>query len=103
MQDDIVVDNKLSSADAEGLMHRVMWRQARLSLSVAAIFIALLIFIPLFNLLAPSLAATSLAGFPLTWLLLGVLFYPITWILSAFFVKRSDSLESEISKQEAKK
>jgi membrane protein implicated in regulation of membrane protease activity len=102
MQDDIVVDNKMSASEAEGLMHRVMWRQARLSLSVAAVFIAILIFIPLFNLLAPSVAATSVAGFPLTWLLLGVMFYPITWILSAFFVKRSDALESEISKEEAK-
>ena len=102
MQDDTGVDNKLSTADAESLMHRVMWRQARLSLAVAAVFIALLVFIPLFNLVAPALAATSVAGFPLTWLLLGVLFYPITWILSAFFVKRSDALESEICKEEAK-
>jgi len=83
-------------------MQRVMRRQARLSVSVAAVFIVILIFIPLFNLLAPGLAATSIGGFPLTWLLLGVLFYPITWALSAYFVKRSDSLESEITKEETK-
>jgi len=77
----------------------VMWRQARLSVSVAAIFIALLILIPLLNLFAADFAATPVLGFTLTWLLLGVAFYPITWALSAFFVKRSDVLEDTISKE----
>ena len=102
MQDDAGVEPKLTATEAEQLMQSVMWRQARLSISVAGVFIALLILIPLFNLFAPGLAATPVMGFPLTWLLLGVLFYPITWGLSAYFVKRSDKLESGIAKENAK-
>jgi nucleoside permease NupC len=100
MQDDAVVEERLSPADAEQLMHRVMWRQARLSLTVAAVFIAILVILPLFNLLMPDIASVQVAGFSATWLLLGVLFYPITWLLSAVFVKKSDLLESAISKEE---
>jgi uncharacterized membrane protein (DUF485 family) len=102
MQDDAAVDKKLTPEEAEKLMHRVMWRQAHLSLYVAAVFIALLIVLPLFNLFTPALAATPVMGFTLTWLMLGVLFYPITWLLSAFFVKRSNDLESKISKEGTK-
>ena len=100
MKDDIAVGSKLSAQDAEDLMNRVMRRQAGLSLQVAAVFIAILILLPLFNLFAPELAATSIAGFPLTWLILGVVFYPITWVLSNYFVKKSDQIESDISKEE---
>ena len=102
MNDDIAVESKLSAQDAEDLMNRVMRRQAGLSLKVAAIFISILILLPLFNLFAPELAATSVLGFPLTWLFLSVLFYPITWALSAYFVKTSDQIESDITREESK-
>ena len=92
----------MSAQDAEALMNRVMKRQAGLSLKVAIVFISILILLPLFNLFAPELAATSIAGFPLTLLILGVLFYPLTWALSSYFVKRSDQIETEIAKEEAK-
>ena len=100
MHDDTEVELRLNPEEAELLMQRVMRRQAKLSISVAAVFISILIFIPLFNLLAPGLAATDILGFPLTWLLLGVLFYPVTWILSAYFVKTSDNLEAAIAAEE---
>ena len=100
MADDGVVDRKLSDEEAEALLHRVMWPQGRLSLKIAAVFIAILIVLPLFNLYAPSLAATSIAGFPLTWLCLGVLFYPLTWALSNYFVKHSDRIEEEIARED---
>jgi uncharacterized membrane protein (DUF485 family) len=100
MQDDAGVDKRLTADEAEKLMHRVMWRQARLSLSVAAVFISLLVVIPLINLFAPSLAGTPVAGFTLSWLVLGVLFYPVTWALSAYFVKRSNDLEADIAKEQ---
>jgi uncharacterized membrane protein (DUF485 family) len=102
MQDDTAVDRSLTADEAEQLMHRVMWRQARLSLAVAVVFIAILVLIPLFNLFAPEIAGTPILGFTLTWLLLGVLFYPITWALSSYFVKRSNQLEAEIAKEPKK-
>ncbi len=75
--------------------HRVMRRQARLSIGVAIVFGILLLGMPLFNLYAPKLAATQVGGFTLTWLILGVLFFPITWFLSSYFVKASNKIESE--------
>lgn len=75
-----------------------MRRQAALSLRVAAIFVLLLIGLPLLNLYAPDLAATKVGGFSITWLILGVLFYPITWVLSLYFVNRSEALETELAR-----
>ena len=82
------------------LVRRLMRKQAGLSLRVAAVFVVLLVGLPLFNLYAPDIAATPVYGFTLTWLLLGIVFFPITWLLSALFVSKSDALESEITASE---
>ena len=73
----------------------VMRRQAALSLRVAVVFLLLLVGLPLFNLYAPQLANTRVLGFSVTWLFLGILFFPITWLLSAYFVRESDRIEGE--------
>jgi uncharacterized membrane protein (DUF485 family) len=88
MRDDAVGD--------EALLQRVMKRQAALSLKVAAVFVLLLLGLPLANLYLPRLGASNVGGFTLTWLFLGVLFYPITWVLSSVFVKNSNCIESEL-------
>jgi uncharacterized membrane protein (DUF485 family) len=87
---------------ASELSRRMMKRQLRLSLSVATVFIFVLIGLPLVNLYLPELAKTRIAGFTLTWLILGVLFYPLTWVLSTWFVKASERLEAEIVLEEKK-
>ena len=40
------------------------------------------------------MANTLVAGFPASWLFLGVLFFPITWLLSAYFIRESDRIEA---------
>jgi uncharacterized membrane protein (DUF485 family) len=87
----------LSEEDHERLAHAVMRRQAALSLRVAAVFIVLIFGMPLVNYLAPQIANAQVMGFTLTWLFLGVLFFPITWVLSSYFVKSSDRIEAECS------
>jgi uncharacterized membrane protein (DUF485 family) len=87
----------LSPAERESLLHTVMARQASLSLKVAAVFVAILIGLPLVNWLAPELANKQVFGFSLTWLVLGVLFYPITWVLSKVFIDGSDKIEAELA------
>ena len=72
-----------------------MRQQASLGLKVAAVFLVLIVGLPLFNQYFPEAAATPVFGFPFTWLFLGVAFFPITWILSAYFVRESDRIESE--------
>lgn len=85
--------------DDATLVRMLMRRQAGLSLRIASVFVALLVGLPLLNLYAPGIAGTRIGGFTLTWLLLAVLFYPITWWLSATFVKRSNEIETELARE----
>jgi len=75
-----------------------MRRQAALSIRVASVFIAILVALPLVNLYLPDLAGTEVMGFSLTWLILAVLFYPLTWLLSSYFVRSSETLEADLVK-----
>jgi uncharacterized membrane protein (DUF485 family) len=80
---------------SESFLHLLMRRQLRLSVSCAATFLVVLLGMPLLNYFAPELMATRVAGFTLTWLILGVLFFPFVWIISAVFIKRSIALEED--------
>ena len=37
--------------------------------------------------------ATRVLGFTLTWLILGVLFFPFVWVIAWVFIRRSIALE----------
>jgi len=49
--------------------------------------------LPLANYFFPEVMAIRVFGFTLTWLLLGVLFFPLVWMISWTFIKRSIALE----------
>lgn len=87
--------HQLSAAEHSRLAHIVMRRQASLSLRVASVFMVLVFGLPLVNFYLPNLANTPVMGFTATWLFLGVLFFPITWLLSAYFIRASDQIEKE--------
>lgn len=72
-----------------------MRRQLKLSVACAATFLIALVGLPLANYFAPALMATRIAGFTLSWLILGVLFFPFVWIISWRFIKRSIALEQD--------
>ncbi len=80
---------------SEEFLRSLMKRQLKLSISCAAAFVILLIALPLLNYFAPELMARRVAGFPLTWLILGVLFFPYVWIIAKFFITRSIALEDD--------
>ena len=82
------------------LLARIMRRQAALSLRVAGIFVAILVLLPLINAFAAKQAGQTIGGFTLTWMILGILFYPITWALSKYFVGASEKVEAEIAQSE---
>ncbi|MBI1177237.1 DUF485 domain-containing protein [bacterium] len=90
---------------SEGFLHSLMARQLKLSIACAATFLLVLLGLPLLNYFCPELMATRVAGFTLTWLLLGVLFFPFVWIISYIFIKRSIALEeaevSEVNRGDA--
>ena len=80
---------------SEAFLHRLMRRQLRLSVSCAATFLVALLGLPLLNYFAPELMARRVAGFTLSWLLIGVVFFPYVWAISYFFIKRSLAFEEE--------
>lgn len=80
---------------SESFLRSLMRRQLGLSIACAATFLTALIGMPLLNYFAPAFMATRVAGFTLTWLILGVLFFPFVWIISFMFIKRSIALEDD--------
>ena len=85
-----------SSSDvvhSESFLRSLMRRQLSLSITCAGMFLLALLGMPLLNYFAPTLMATRIAGFTLSWLILGVLFFPFVWIISYAFIKRSIALE----------
>jgi len=80
---------------SESFLRSLMRRQLRLSIACAATFLVVLLGLPLLNYFAPALMATRVAGFTLTWLILGVLFFPFVWVISFLFIKRSIALEKD--------
>jgi uncharacterized membrane protein (DUF485 family) len=70
-----------------------MRRQLRLSIACAAAFLILLFGLPVANYIAPDFMAQRVGGFTLTWLILGVLFFPFVWIIARIFITRSMALE----------
>jgi len=80
---------------SEAFLHSLMRRQLQLSITCAATFLIALLGLPLLNYFFPEAMATRVFGFTLTWLILGVLFFPFVWIISWIFIKRSIALEEE--------
>ena len=79
----------------ETFLHTLMSRQLKLSVACAATFLVVLLGMPLANYFAPQFMATRVAGFTLSWLIVGVLFFPYVWIISWLFIRRSIALEQE--------
>ena len=82
----------------ESFLHSLMRRQLRLSISCAAAFLLVLLGLPLANYFLPDLMAIRVVGFTLSWLILGIGFFPAVWLIAWFFIRRSIALEdAEVS------
>ncbi|MEW6158827.1 MAG: DUF485 domain-containing protein [Verrucomicrobiota bacterium] len=86
---------------SEAFLHSLMRRQLRLSIACAAAFLVALLGLPLANYLFPEFMARTVFGFTLSWLILGVLFFPLVWIISWCFIRRSIWLENDEAKEVA--
>lgn len=84
---------------SEPFLHRLMRRQLRLSTTCAATFAVVLLGLPLANYFLPELMSTRVAGFTLSWFILGVLFFPFVWAIAFYFIKRSIALEDEEARE----
>lgn len=80
---------------SEEFLSGLMKRQLKLSITCATAFLILLFGLPLLNYLAPTFMGQRVGGFTLTWLILGVLFFPYVWIIARYFIARSMALEND--------
>lgn len=80
---------------SESFLRTLMRRQLSLSIACAATFLIALLGMPLLNYFAPALMASRVGGYTLSWLLVGVLFFPFVWIISYYFIRRSIALEED--------
>jgi uncharacterized membrane protein (DUF485 family) len=80
---------------SEEFLRVLVRRQWRLSVACAAAFVVALFTLPLLNYFFPEAMAAPVFGFTLTWLILGVLFFPFVWIISYYFIRRSMALEED--------
>ena len=80
---------------SEEFLQGLMKRQLKLSITCATAFLILLFGLPLLSYLAPGFMAQRVCGFTLTWLILGVLFFPYVWIIARLFITRSMALETD--------
>ena len=78
---------------SESFLHSLMRRQLRLSIFCAAAFLVGLLGLPLANYFLPELMAVRILGFTLTWLILGLAFFPAVWLIAWIFIRRSIALE----------
>lgn len=78
---------------SESFLHLLMARQLKLSITCAVMFLIALLGLPLANYFAPELMAKRVFGFTLTWFLLGVMFFPLVWVIAWVFIRRSIALE----------
>lgn len=78
---------------SEAFLHLLMARQLRLSIASALTFLVALGGLPLANYLFPEFMARRILGFTITWLILGVLFFPYVWVIAWIFIRRSIALE----------
>ena len=80
---------------SDKFLRSLMRKQLRLSIACAAAFLVALLALPLANYFWPEAMATRVFGFTLTWLLLGIGFFPLVWLIAWIFIRRSIALEAE--------
>lgn len=86
---------------SEAFLRSLMRRQLRLSIACAVAFLGALLGLPLLNYFAPGWMAVRVGGFTVTWLLLGVVFFPAVWVISWIFIRRSIALEEAEAREVA--
>ena len=82
----------------EILLQDLIRRQLTLSVSVAAVFLVVLLGLPLMNILFPELMGVPVLGLPMAWLVLALLLYPFLWALALHFVGTAHRYDDEFTR-----
>ncbi|RYD01823.1 hypothetical protein N752_28640 [Desulforamulus aquiferis] len=87
---------------SEEYLKIIMGQQLRLSLLLFAVFFLILFGLPLMNYYLPDITNFRVWGFTVSWLFLGIMFYPLTWLVAYIYVKCSLNLEQVITENTIK-
>jgi len=82
----------------EVLIRGLVRAQLSLALSLAGVVILLLGSLPLVFAVFPGLSDVSVLGLRLPWLLLGVLAYPLLYVVGLLHVRQAERIEDDFSK-----
>lgn len=89
---------------SESFLRSLMRRQLKLSITCALSFLIALLGLPLLNYFMPETMSGRVGGFTLSWLILGILFFPLVWGIAWVFIRRSIALEElEVDEVNARK
>jgi uncharacterized membrane protein (DUF485 family) len=86
---------KQTDIHSEAFLRQLMRRQLRLSIGCGVTFLVALLSLPVANYFAPEFMNMPVAGFTLSWLILGVLFFPFVCVIARVFIVRSGRLEKQ--------
>ena len=95
--DDIKIERTTAEQHlySELYLSKLMKSQFNLSIRLFTVFLCILLGLPVLNYVFPEIMNIRIFGFTLTWFILGVIIYPITWVISWVYVKKSIALEKE--------
>lgn len=89
------IDDQTGVGDA--YMQSLMRTQLRLALIVLGVLGAVIGVLPLLFAVIPQVREAEIAGFPLPWVVLGVLVYPVFVAIGWFYIRQAERTEHEFS------
>lgn len=96
-EDEALLEIAEQTPYGEVLLEDLIRHQLTLGVSVAAVFLVILLGLPLMNVLFPELVAMRVLGLPMSWLALAVLVYPLVWVLAIYFVSTAKKYEDDFT------
>ncbi len=88
-------ENTPVEIQSDAFLAQLMREQFKLSMVCAVAFMVALLALPLCNYFLPEFMSQRIGGFTISWLILGVLFFPYVWLVAYFFIKKSIAMENE--------
>ncbi len=79
----------------DALVRGLVRAQLGLALRLAAVVVCAVVAIPLLNAAFPDLAAVTVAGIRLNWLILAVLAYPLLYAVGRLYVRLAEQAERD--------
>ncbi|MHB0975836.1 MAG: DUF485 domain-containing protein [Candidatus Aquicultorales bacterium] len=80
---------------SQEFLSMLMRRQLTLSMSLASVFVAIILGVPILNLYLPDVMNAPFLGFSFSWFFLGFMVFPVLCVLAWVFVKQSNAFEDE--------